>query len=177
MPVSVAGCTTKYIFIKLRLHEPLNGTQRKPRTYRQKARKDYLEIVKYRRKKRGNTRKAIRKQLQYVKRNLKSIEQLCKTVPLTILSRKLYRDLLVISELYRQQQEMYDRKVHSVSGRIVSISQPHVRPIARRRDRNNVEFKAKVSVSLMNGYSYLDTVSWDAYHEGNELIEQEESFS
>ena len=67
------------------LHEPLKGIQKKPRTYRQKARKDYLEIVKYRRKKRGNTRRAIRKQLQYVRRNLKSIEQLSRSVSLTIL--------------------------------------------------------------------------------------------
>lgn len=158
------------------LYEPVKGTQKKPRTYRRRARRDYLEIVRYGRKKRKNPRKAIRKQLQYLRRNLKSIEQLCRTVSLAILSRKQYRDLLVISELYRQQQEMYDQRTHSVSGRIVSISQPHVRPIVRGKDRNNVEFGAKVSVSLVNGYSYLDTVSWDAYHEGNELIQQVESF-
>lgn len=75
-----------------------------------------------------------------------------------------------------QQQEVYDRKVHSVSGRIVSISQPHVRPIVRGKDRSNVEFGAKVSVSLVNGYSYLDMVSWEAYHEGHELIEQVASY-
>ena len=46
---------------------------KKPRTYRKRARKDYLNLVK--RKKRGTQviRKAIRKQLQYIRRDVRYI--------------------------------------------------------------------------------------------------------
>lgn len=51
-------------------------TNRKPRTYRNLARKDYLLIAKQRRPSRNKKRQAIKKQLQYIKRNLAHIEQL-----------------------------------------------------------------------------------------------------
>jgi len=49
---------------------------RKPQTYRQKARKDYLAITKQRRPSQKKRRKAVRKQLAYVQRNLSHIENL-----------------------------------------------------------------------------------------------------
>ena len=36
-----------------------------------------------------------------------------------------------IKELYEQQKYMYDNKVHRVDHRIVSLSQPYLRPIVR----------------------------------------------
>lgn len=51
------------------------------------------------------------------------------------LTRRQYRDLMVISELARQQRELYSRKSHSLAGRIVSIAKPHARPIARGKAR------------------------------------------
>lgn len=51
-------------------------TTKKPRTYRNKARKDYLLIAKQRRPTRNKRRQAIKKQLQYIKRNRAHIEQL-----------------------------------------------------------------------------------------------------
>ena len=66
---------------------------------------------------------------------------------------------------------MFDQKKHSVTGRIVSISQPHVRPIVRGKAKAPVEFGAKISVSRVGGYAYLETISWEPYHEGNLLKE------
>jgi hypothetical protein len=51
-------------------------THKKPRTYRNLARKDYLLIAKQRRPSRNKKRQALKKQLQYIKRNLANIEQL-----------------------------------------------------------------------------------------------------
>ena len=51
-------------------------TNKKPRTYRNLARKDYLLIAKQRRPSRNKKTQAIKKQLQYIKRNLAHIEQL-----------------------------------------------------------------------------------------------------
>src|SRR5699024_1584965 len=83
--------------------------------------------------------------------------------------KKQYRDLLVIQELYRQQAIMFETKSSSIEDRIVSISQPHVRPMARGKTNARVEFGATLSVSLARGYALLDVLSWDPYHAGTRL--------
>ena len=60
---------------------PLTGTKTKPRTYRQTAHKDYLGIVKKRRPKGKKLRAGIKKQLQYLRRNLQYIEVLLDALP------------------------------------------------------------------------------------------------
>jgi len=158
------------------MHEPLIGQKDKPRTYRKKARKDYLEVAKKRGSGKNKIRKAVSKQLRYVKRNLQNIDQMACEGLLRYLSKKQYHDLLVIKELYRQQQWMYDNNDHKVEDRIVSISQPHIRPIIRGKARSNVEFGAKISVSLVDGYSYVDKICWDNYNESTDLIAQIEEY-
>ncbi len=64
---------------------------------------------------------------------------------------------------------MFQTKTHRIDDRIVSISQPHVRPIVRGKVHTNVEFGAKLSLSLVDGWAFLDNLKWDAYHEGNDL--------
>lgn len=151
------------------LHEPFAGKDKKPRTYRQTARKRYLEIAKKRRAGAKAVRKAIGKQLRYVSRNLRIISMLAEKTSLTQLSSWQYRQLLVISELYRQQQEMYDKRSHSVEDRIVSLSQPHVRPIVRGKVNTPVEFGAKMAISLVDGYARMEKLSWDNFNESMTL--------
>ncbi len=148
----------------------------KPRTYRKKARKVYLSTAKKRNVIRNQMRKAIGKQLRFVRRNLKSIRKLSKIVSLTKLSRRQYKDLLVVSELYRQQNLMYRNRIHVVEDRIVSISQPDIRPIVRGKSKAKTEFGAKVSVSVVDGFTYLDRFSFDSYNEALDLKEQLESY-
>lgn len=152
------------------LHKPERGKTRKPRTYRECARKAYLAIAKQRRVKPRTMRKAIGKQLRFVSRDLRIIAELAETTScLTQLPRRMYKELLVIQELYRQQQAMYDNRTHSVPDRIVSIAQPHVRPIVRGKARANVEFGAKLAISVVNGYAFREHLSWDSYNEGQTL--------
>ena len=158
------------------LHEPYRGQQRKPRTYRKKARKAYLAMAKQRNPRRKALRKAIRQQLNFVQRNLKHVENLAQQGGLELVSRKQYRDLLVIHELYRQQRTMYENKSHRIEHRIVSIQQPHVRPIVRGKSNAAVEFGAKLSVSVVEGFAFLDVLQWDAYHEGSYLQASVESY-
>jgi len=150
----------------------------KPRTYRKNARKEYLTATKQRKKRTNKIRKAIRTQLNYLGRNLRTLNALLDekgthSFPLAHKHQKMY---WIIQELYRQQKQMYDTKMQKIADRIVSISQPHVRPIVRGKAGKKVEFGAKISVSLVDGYSYLDRVSWDAYNEGTDLITQIESY-
>ncbi|WP_027092902.1 hypothetical protein [Cohnella thermotolerans] len=59
--------------------------------------------------------------MRFVSRDLRIIAELAETTGgLTQLPRRMYKELLVIQELYRQQQAMYDKRTHSVPDRIVS---------------------------------------------------------
>ncbi len=158
------------------MHDPFVGKKQKPRTYRKKARKDYLAVAKQKSPGYKKIRKAIGKQLHYINRNLKTIQTSVKEGLLWVLSKRMYRNLLVIQELYRQQNEMYKNRTHTIADRIVSISQPHVRPIVRGKARSKVEFGAKISVSLVNGFSFVDRISWDNYNESGDLKSQIDTF-
>jgi IS5 family transposase len=152
--------------------------EKKPRTYRRKAREDYLSFSKKKKKSTKAIRKAVGKQLRYIKRNLGHIHRMLdlfegKEFPLNFKEQK---KLWIIEEVYRQQTEMYKEKKHSVAGRIVNISQPYVRPIPRGKAKSNTEFGAKIGVSLVEGYSRIDRLSWDAYSESKDLKEQVETY-
>ncbi len=154
-----------------------DSLEQKPRTYRQLARKAFLSVVKKRKASRKQIRKGIRKQLNYLRRNLTHIDDLIAAgASLSALSPRRYRTLLVISEVWRQQQHMYAQKVHRIDDRIVSISQPHVRPIVRGKAGKPVEFGAKLSASCVNGYVFIDRISWDNFNESTDLIPQVEAF-
>ncbi len=149
----------------------------KPRTYRHKARQQYLHIAKQRQVKRKALRKAVGQQLRYVRRNLAHIDALIAAgATLAQLDKQLYRKLLVISELFRQQQWMYQQRQHRIEDRIVSIAQPHVRPIVRGKAGRTVEFGAKIAISCVDGYVFLDHQSWDNFNESTDLPEQIERF-
>jgi IS5 family transposase len=158
------------------LHKAMPKGSRKPRTYRQTARRDFLKVSKNRNVRQKTLRKAIRKQLGYLRRNLKHIEKQCQIVSLSELSNRQYKDLLVISELYRQQQWMYDHKSRRIDDRIVSINKPHVRPIKRGKAGSDVEFGAKVSASVVDGFVFVDHISWDNFSESKDLINQIEAY-
>ena len=147
----------------------------KPRTYRQVARKKYLAFTHQRKARKKKIRKAIRQQLGYLGRDLKHINSLlddqvtafpCSGSPLSL---RQQRTLWIISELYRQQQWMYDQRTHTIQNRIVSIAQPYVRPIVRGKAGKQVEFGAKLSGVVIDGNVYLDNLSWDAYNENSDM--------
>ncbi len=142
---------------------------KKPRTYRKIARKEFLKVAQKRKKSKREIRSAIRKQLGYVARNLKSINRLLDLYNDFPLKAREQKYLMVIHTLYQQQKKMFDEKVHSVEDRIVSIHQPHVRPIVRGKTTAKVEFGSKIHISLVDGYTFLDQLSWDAFNEGKQI--------
>jgi IS5 family transposase len=159
---------------------PKTGMKKKPRTYREKARQAYLTLAKQRRPAAKVRRRGIRQQLQYLRRNLKHIEGLLEYfpegTPLPLPHWLLYR-YWVIQHLYDQQWEIYRNKNRRCDDRIVSISQPYVRPIIRGKLNKPVEFGSKLSVSLTDeGIARVDYLRWDAFHEGKDLIPQVEDY-
>ena len=146
-----------------------------PRRYRKRARKDYLAFAKCKKHTAKKIRKALRQQLSYVKRDIGYLDEFMadgyapeqREIPL----------LLTIFKLYEQQQYMYDNKVHSVENRIVSISQPWIRPIVRGKLNALVEFGAKLDISIdSDGYGRIEKTSFEAYNESATLKEAVERF-
>ena len=56
---------------------------------------------------------------------------------------------------------MWEKETKSVPQRIVSITQPHIRPIVRGKAGKFTEFGAKLSVSCVSNYIFLDRISWE----------------
>lgn len=151
--------------------------KKKPRTYRRKARKDYLNVAKKKRARKEEREKAIHLQLNYIRRNLAIIDKLISQgYSLLKLSKKEYKKLLVVAEIYRQQLWMYQEKQNRIDNRIVSIEQPHIRPIVRGKTGKPVEFGGKISASIYANFVFLDHLSWDNFNESQDLKKQVEKY-
>jgi len=112
-------------------HAPLVGLYKKTRTYRNKARKEYLNVKKLRKPSIKKIRKAIGKQLRFIRRDIKIVEELAVKSDLRLLSGKASAE---------------------------------------------VEFGAKLAISLVDGYADIEALSWDSFNEGNTLIEAIEAY-
>ena len=156
----------------------LSEYSRKPRTYRRKARKLYLNLAKNKKPGLKLRRRGLREQLQFLKRNLKHISCLLDHLGSTSfpLEYKLQRKYWIIQHLYSQQDGMYKSKQRRCDDRIVSISQPHVRPIVRGKASKGTEFGAKINVSMTDGLAFVDHLGWDAFNEGKDLKQQVEAY-
>jgi len=155
------------------LHKESDQTsKRKPRTYRRKARKCYLRFARNRKPRKADIRNAIKRQLSYLRRNLATISSLDEVK----LPEKELVKLETIRKLYSQQKEMYDNKSHSVPNRIVSLHSPWVRPIVRGKTNAQVEFGAKVAVSMVSGYARIERLAWDPFNETTTLIDTIEKY-
>lgn len=153
---------------------------KKPRTYRKKARKDYLNTAQSKKPSKRKIRLAVGKQLRYLRRNLGHIEALLDLNDSLGLSFPLPKDLhryyWIIQLLYDQQLEMFEERKRKVDNRLVSIHQPHVRPIVRGKAKASTEFGAKIHLSMIDGFAFVDVLSWDAFNEGTHLRDCVESY-
>ena len=95
---------------------------------------------------------------------------------MTLLNRRQYRNLFVVQELYRQQLEMHQEKKHSIPDRIVSLDMPFVRPIVRGKKEASVEFGAKLAVGIVDGFTFMEKLGFDAFNEGITLQDSVERY-
>ena len=150
--------------------------ENKPRTYRIEARKKYLSTAQKKSKTGKIIRKGVGQQLGYLRRNIRHINTLLdeyQTMPFNNIYLKYW---FVIQHLYDQQYQMYQTHTKSVDNRIVSIHQPHVRPIVRGKSQAKVEFGSKINCSMVDGITFIDQLSWEAFNEGSKLKESVEMY-
>lgn len=140
----------------------------KPRTYRQNAKKDYLKYAKARNLSKNKRFTANRMQLQYIDRNIKTIEKHENSGVFT-LNDKQKEIFETIKTIYAQQYYMWENKVNRVEDRIVNFYQPHIRGIVRGKAGKKTEFGPKLAVSKANGFILLDEISFSNFNESTTL--------
>ena len=162
------GCRVINIFIE-KICKTANIT--KPRTCYKDARHVYLELVKLKKKGGKMVKMTISMMLDYLAKDLRIISDLFaqNSDYRELLSQHEKKHLIATFDMYAQQRYMHDHKVHKCLHRIISIFQPHVRPIIRNKAGAMTEFGPKVGASVVCGYTFLDHFSWESYNECSDL--------
>lgn len=150
----------------------------KPRTYRREARKAYLNITKHRKKSKQLIHKGNGQQLRYLNRNITTINHLLDlfeglNFPLSHTDLRLF---WILQTIFNQQDQKHRNAHFRIKHRIVSIYQPHVRPMVRGKDKTNVEFGSKLNACEFDGWCRINKLEWEAYNEAGDLINQIEQY-
>ena len=80
-----------------------------------------------------------------------------------------YKRTMACSQVLEQQRVLI--KGGTVDGRVVSIDRPYIRPIVRGKENRRVEFGSKVNSIQIDGISFIEHLSFDAFNEGVRLKE------
>ena len=88
-----------------------------------------------------------------------------------LVSDKQLDMLETITRVYRQQKNYFksDDSRESIPNRIVSVSKPYIRAILRGKETKTVEFGAKCNNILIDGISFIEKLSFNAFNEGTRL--------
>jgi len=143
---------------------------------RKKARKGYLKIAKQRKPRRNQVRQAVREQLECVEKNLETLDMMLDKISMDDFGMEHWARLITICKIAEQQRWHYENPGKPVPDRIVSVRQPHIRPIVRGKARGEVEFGQKISFSIVDGFTFIENQSWDNFAEGTTLIASAERF-
>ena len=152
---------------------------RKPQTHRVEARQAFIECTKKKRKGKKLTDKTRLTQLRCLQADIQVFLDFLGRHASNLLecfSRHDRKCLQAAFRMFEQQKMMFEEDVRTCADRIISIYQPHLRPIVRGKAKAKVEFGAKTGVSIVNGYTYVDHLSWDAYNESSDLSLQTELY-
>lgn len=138
---------------------------------RNRIRAIYLNVIKRKHKGSKLVKDALTRMLPLLYRDILTLLNLIRVDDETYgrFNCTQKRTIQAVIDMYHQQEEMLREGKHTCENRIVSIHQPHVRPIVRGKAKAKVEFGAKIGVSIVSGYSFIDHHSWDAYNEASDL--------
>ena len=153
--------------------------ERLPRSKYNEVAKARLAYAKQRKPKKSVTRKMQRRLLALLGKLIGQWNSLCRRyAPVITVTAEQHKRILAIREVHRQQTDHFSRK--EVKRRIVSIDRPYIRPIMRGKENRRVEFGAKVNNIQIDGVSFIEHHSFEAFNEGTRLkqcIEYQESLT
>ena len=166
------------------LHKLLQKTcreqgERLPRSKYNEVAKARLAYAKQRKPKKSATRRMQRRLLKLLDKLIGQWNCLCRLyAPVIHLSAEQDKRIMAIKEVHRQQTDHFNKK--EVKHRIVSIDRPYIRPIVRGKENKRVEFGAKVNNIQVDGISFIEHHSFEAFNEGTRLkqcVEYQESLT
>ena len=166
------------------LHKLLQKTcreqgERLPRRKYNEVAKARLAYAKQRKPKKSATRRMQRRLLKLLGKLIGQWNCLCRLyAPVIHLSAEQDKRIMAIKEVHRQQTDHFNKK--EVKHRIVSIDRPYIRPIVRGKENKRVEFGAKVNNIQVDGISFIEHHSFEAFNEGTRLkqcVEYQESLT
>ena len=166
----------QYCVVQIKELSKIVGT--KVRTYCRVAQKEYLNFTKRRQKTQQQIRQMQKSLLQYLRRNIRQMNELVEhsLEKGHVVSANILKNLEIVTNIYEQQQYMYENKVNTIESRIVSFHKPYVRPIVRNKSGKRVEFGPKVSLSHVDGYVFVDHYSTENYNESTTLEQAIENY-
>ena len=135
--------------------------------------RDNMAYVKQRRHTKERTRKMIRRLLNLLGKILGELRRLDRKNPCAgLFSDKQLAEIETITKIYRQQRKHHEsgNAKESIPNRIVSVNKPYVRPIVRGKEVKKVEFGAKCNNILIDGISFIEKLSFNAFNEGTRLV-------
>jgi len=139
------------------------------RTYKRTARKVFITYQKIRHHTIQSRRRAQRKILQFSRRNAAQLKNALEKISqkadnsLTKAKEQFLKQaqtfLTTASNIAEQQKDIYKRL--PVKERIVSVHQPHLRPMVRGKYPVEVEFGPKILLNLKNNFLFLEHLSFN----------------
>jgi len=147
------------------------GTPRMRTKYLDVSR-DYMTYAKQRRHTRKRTRGMIGRLLRLLEKILAELRRLDKANPCArLFSDRQLAKTETMTGICRQQRERHEsgNAKESIPDRIVSVNKPYIRPIVRDKERKRVEFGAKCNNIQIDGISFIEKLSFNAFNEGTRL--------
>jgi hypothetical protein len=142
----------KYLKIKL------------PRTKYLKWKDRYYQYSRKRRRSVVETRVITRSMLSLLKK-LDQILASIESIHSLELPKRYWHRRKIIRTILKQQQGLFVTGA-SPKNRIVRIDKDYIRPIVRGKETKAVEFGAKVNKIQVDGISFIEHISFEAFHEG-----------
>ena len=145
----------------------------RPRTKYLDVEKANLTYVKQRKHNKSQQRKITRRLIKLLGKILAEIRKICRVHDgaeevLTVKEKSVTE---IITKVYRQLKNHFenDNPRESIPDRIVSLAKPYVRPIVRGKEVKPVEFGAKCNNIQVDGISFIEKLSFNAFNEGTRL--------
>ncbi|MEZ4968258.1 MAG: transposase [Flavobacteriaceae bacterium] len=156
------------------IHDLLMGLCKKtgeplPRSKYLKWKKRYVSYSKMRRKTKKKKRALTRALLLLLEKLGREVDRL-EARHTVAMAKDQYRRRATAKKVLAQQHA-YFHKGERPKDRIVSMDRPYIRPIVRGKETKAVEFGAKVNKLQVGGISFIEHLSFDAFHEGNRFID------
>ena len=131
-----------------------------------------MAYVKQRRHTQKRTHRMIRRLLELLGKILAELRRLDRDNPCArLFSDRHLAEIETVTKIYRQQRNHHEsgNAKESIPNRIVSVNKPYVRPIVRGKEIKKVEFGAKCNNIMIDGISFIEKLSFNAFNEGTRL--------